>query len=107
MNRLQAARRGLELHYKPSADPFGVSASLPTYVYADQKRLRQVLMNLLSNAIKFTDEGGVTLRVTKQNKATSRDGREAYWVRFEVSDSGIGIAPGQLSAIFKPFRNEN
>ena len=61
----------------------------------------------MSNAIKFTDEGGVTLRVTKQNKATSRDGREAYWVRFEVSDSGIGIAPGQLSAIFKPFRNEN
>ena len=67
-------------------------------VHVDEKRLRQVLLNLLSNAVKFTAQGQVTLRV----QTLSADA-ERVRLRFEVEDSGIGIPPGQLQAIFEPF----
>lgn len=66
---------------------------LPAYVRADPKRLRQVLINLLSNAIKFTDHGTVRLKVHYRNELAS----------FEVSDSGIGIAPADIERILLPF----
>ena len=93
MHRLQARTRGLELHYKPVG-------CLPTYVYADQKRLRQVLINLLGNAVKFTDSGEILFSVTRLDEASDPS---ACRLRFEVVDSGIGIAPDKLSAIFEPF----
>jgi PAS domain S-box-containing protein len=67
---------------------------LPAVVRGDAQRLRQVLLNLLANAVKFTDRGQVTLRVLCS--APSR-------LRFEVQDSGVGIVPEQLEAIFIPF----
>jgi signal transduction histidine kinase len=62
----------------------------------DPARVRQILANLLSNAVKFTDEGG---------RITVRCGAEEAGSRLfvEVEDTGIGIAPEQLSAIFQPF----
>ncbi|MDO8770346.1 MAG: ATP-binding protein [Burkholderiaceae bacterium] len=71
-----------------------MAPDLPAWVRADEKRLRQVLLNLLSNAIKFTDHGLVRLRVSM-----SAPGR----IRFEVQDTGVGIAANQLELIFKPF----
>jgi signal transduction histidine kinase/CheY-like chemotaxis protein len=68
------------------------------FVSADEKRLRQVLLNLLGNAVKFTDRGEVGLRVS----IMSRTATEAR-IRFEVRDSGVGIAEDQLEAIFLPF----
>ncbi|HEV2611771.1 MAG TPA: AAA family ATPase [Noviherbaspirillum sp.] len=70
------------------------SPSLPQWIRADEKRLRQVLLNLLSNAIKFTDRGRVVLRV----RFTPPDR-----LCFEVQDTGIGIAADRLKAIFEPF----
>ena len=67
---------------------------LPSLVHTDMNRLRQVLFNLLSNAVKFTRRGTVRLEVRPV-----KDGR----VRFEVSDTGIGIAADQLHAIFTAF----
>ena len=58
-------------------------------------RLRQVLDNLLGNAFKFTARGGVSLDARRT---------EAGEVRFEVTDSGVGIPADQCSAIFEPFR---
>jgi CheY-like chemotaxis protein/nitrogen-specific signal transduction histidine kinase len=66
---------------------------LPRWVRADAKRLRQILINLLSNAIRFTDQGQVTLRVDCQSDV----------VRFDISDTGIGIAPQDQERIFMPF----
>ena len=67
---------------------------LPVVVHADLGRLRQVIFNLLSNAVKFTRQGSVRLEVRPVG-----DGR----VHFEVSDTGIGIAPGELRDIFLAF----
>ncbi|HZW25635.1 MAG TPA: YfiR/HmsC family protein [Gallionella sp.] len=71
-----------------------VGIDLPAIVRGDEQRLRQVLINLLANAVKFTDNGNVTLRV--RMVAPTR-------IRFEVQDSGLGIAADQLESIFQPF----
>ena len=86
-----------------------VSPDVPTGVYADEKRLRQVLINLLGNAIKFTEAGSVTFRVEvleKQSPA-SIDGQgipsARYKIRFQVEDTGIGMDAEHLEKIFLPF----
>lgn len=86
MMRPSAEAKGLELVYEPIG-------RLPELVRMDQNRLRQVLINLISNAIKFTDEGSVTLRVRYSGQIA----------RFEVIDTGPGIAPEDQERIFAPF----
>ena len=66
----------------------------PLTAFADGEKLRQILVNLLSNAIKFTDPGG---RIGVRSRSLGAR------VEIEVSDSGIGIAPDKLDAIFEPF----
>jgi signal transduction histidine kinase/DNA-binding NarL/FixJ family response regulator len=89
--RIEAQRKDLAFDYE-------TAGALPSVVRADEKRLRQVLLNLLNNAVKFTRQGRVNLRVT----ALDTDERRAR-LRFEVEDTGIGIAPEQLGRIFRPF----
>jgi signal transduction histidine kinase/CheY-like chemotaxis protein len=67
---------------------------LPSGIYADEKRLRQILINLLSNSIKFTKQGQVHFQVDYQKDK----------IQFQVSDTGIGIAKEELENIFLPFR---
>jgi signal transduction histidine kinase/CheY-like chemotaxis protein len=69
------------------------SGRVPAYVNADAKRLRQILINLLSNAVRFTDSGSVTLRLDHRREVA----------RFEVIDTGIGIAEEDQERIFLPF----
>ena len=76
---------------------------LPPAIRADEKRLRQVLLNLLGNAVKFTDEGYVTLHVSVDQERELPDGAKTARLLFEVTDSGVGIAPDQLERIFAPF----
>jgi CheY-like chemotaxis protein len=64
---------------------------------ADLTKVRQALFNLLSNACKFTDHGTVTLRVDRETAGG------ADWLRFAVSDSGIGMTPEQVSRLFQDF----
>ena len=71
-----------------------IGTDLPTNLYADEKRLRQVLLNLLDNAVKFTTEGQVLLRVSRQ---------DVNHLRFEVIDSGPGIAAHEQRRLFRPF----
>ncbi|MBN2006834.1 MAG: AAA family ATPase [Anaerolineae bacterium] len=74
---------------------------LPVAVYADERRLRQVLINLLNNAVKFTDHGNVVLRVAPVEDAG--DVSIDVKLHFEVQDTGVGIARADLSRIFEPF----
>jgi len=66
--------------------------------YGDDLRIRQILVNLINNAIKFTDEGGVTIKADIED----RDGSE--FLRVEVTDTGIGIAPENFDMVFERFK---
>jgi signal transduction histidine kinase/response regulator RpfG family c-di-GMP phosphodiesterase len=71
-----------------------LASDLPKVIYADEKRLRQILTNLLSNAVKFTQRGGITLTVSwHENKK----------IHFQVEDTGIGIVQENIAKIFSPF----
>ncbi len=91
---LAAEQKGLALRISKAEH-------LPSYVFLDAARLRQILFNLIGNAIKFTDSGCVMVCIRA-------DGR---WeegmlvdVSIDVSDTGVGIDPREGEAIFEPFR---
>ncbi len=82
-------------HDREIAFEVNVDERVPHWVVGDASRVKQVLGNLIGNAIKFTDRGGVWLTV-----GTGEDGR----LRFEVKDSGVGIAAADRDSIFDAFR---
>src|SRR5579875_81356 len=75
-----------------------LAPAVPHTLRGDPSRLRQVLLNLIGNAIKFTERGEVVLKVSLE----SRTSRQAF-VRFSVSDTGIGIAEQARTRLFQPF----
>ncbi len=87
----KAAEKHLELC-------FYVAPLVPQRILGDSTRLRQILVNLLSNAVKFTQEGDVCLTVEARPLDVSRTE-----IHFAIHDSGIGIAPDHLQALFQPF----
>jgi CheY-like chemotaxis protein len=78
-------------------------SDLPTGVYVDEKRLRQVLINLLGNAVKFTNHGAVTFKVKLCGYRVGDDSARIAKVRFQVEDTGVGISSEYLEKIFMPF----
>jgi two-component system sensor histidine kinase/response regulator len=87
--RAAAKRIELVIHVDPV---------VPDRLLGDFPRLNQVLMNLIGNALKFTDNGEVVLHATLEMRS-----RAGATVKFEIRDSGIGIEPGRIAAIFEPF----
>ncbi|MCU1326464.1 MAG: Histidine kinase, partial [Bryobacterales bacterium] len=75
-----------------------IAGDAPRYLRGDPNRLRQVLINLLGNSIKFTDHGGLQIRVELDPAHASRD-----WLRFAISDTGIGIPKEKVGTIFESF----
>jgi len=75
-----------------------IGERVPSHLRGDPARLRQVLLNLLGNAVKFTSEGEVGVRVTLES--LEKDGAA---LRFEVQDTGIGIAEDRLEELFQSF----
>jgi hypothetical protein len=74
------------------------SGNFPPHLHGDATRLQQAVLNYATNALKFTDSGRVTLRAIRQDESA-----ESVLVRFEVQDSGVGIAPEILPRLFEVF----
>ena len=90
---IKAHDKGLE--FLCAADP-----EVPTLLVGDPGRLRQILTNLTANAVKFTHEGEVAVRVENVQKS----GKEGFCLlRFSVRDTGIGIPPDKIGALFAQF----
>jgi CheY-like chemotaxis protein len=89
--RIRATQAGLKFTYE-------TLTPCPEVIKTDERRLRQILLNLLGNAVKFTDHGSVCFRVS----STATDASHVR-MRFEVADTGIGIAAAEVERIFDPF----
>ena len=96
--RLRATQKNLAFNYQGSPE-------LPRTVYADEKRLRQVLLELLDNGIKFTEKGHVSLiiEVLEIGKKIQFSQLSTVKIRFQIEDTGIGMTPEQLTKLFLPF----
>ncbi|MDR0440875.1 MAG: response regulator [Candidatus Accumulibacter sp.] len=88
----QAGAKELELHTE-------IVPTLPRRLIGDAKRISQILINFVNNAVKFTERGRIVLRAT----GLGNDG-ERIRLRFEVEDTGVGIAPDKLELLFRPFQ---
>ncbi len=90
----QAHKKNIQLEMQ-------IAPNLPD-ISIDERRIRQVLINLLNNAVKFTPEGGqIKLEVDRQEDQSSPN--RSAWLRFSISDTGIGIAPENIPKLFQPF----
>jgi hypothetical protein len=86
----QIRSKGLELRVHAEVFPDNLSG--------DSKRLKQALLNYADNAVKFTERGAISVRTRKVSESA-----DSVVVRFEVEDSGIGIAAEDLPKLFEPF----
>ena len=89
--KMKAEEKDLALSYS-------ISPYVPVFVKGDPTRTKQVLINLITNAIKFTPRGSVKISI----QTTDRIGNQTI-VRFDVADTGIGIAREELPKLFRPF----
>ncbi|MDM8541494.1 PAS domain S-box protein [Desulfococcaceae bacterium HSG9] len=103
MFRLRAKNKRLELLFERASD-------IPRYVRTDKVKLRQILINILNNAMKFTKTGGITVRVDAAETGFLQKTRfpqpqevAPTYLRFEISDTGPGIAPDELNKLFEAF----
>jgi PAS domain S-box-containing protein len=92
MMAVRAQEAGLELTYRIKPD-------VPAGLVGDPARVRQIIVNLTANAIKFTQEGQVTISVE-----TEKEEDPGVFLHFMVSDTGIGIPPDKIDAIFESFK---
>jgi signal transduction histidine kinase/CheY-like chemotaxis protein len=90
---VQARDKGISFQTKIDKD-------VPRLVHGDQRHIRQVLLNLLANSLKFTEHGSVVLQVRNE---TVPDQPQKPFVYFEISDTGIGIAPEAVPNLFSTF----
>jgi signal transduction histidine kinase len=95
--KIRAIEKNINLEYQSLGD-------LPTYFWADEKRLRQVLISLLDNSLKFTDHGQVILKASAIAYSPAETNSMAkQTIRFEIKDTGVGIARDELENFFQPF----
>lgn len=87
----EAGRKGVRIQ-------LDVASNLPATVLCDPLRVRHVLFNLLGNAIKFTEHGEIRIAAVWMKDAEARP-----VLRFEIRDTGIGIAPERKDRLFQPF----
>ena len=81
---------------------FFLAPGVPASAHGDSGRIRQILYNLVGNALKFTEKGGVAISVAPASRGAEL-GDERFLLRFDVADSGIGIAPEAMGNLFEQF----
>lgn len=89
----------LQLKQKPIQSRRTISDEIPDSFIGDPIRLRQILINLLGNALKFTNEGSITLKITRHDVVSN----DSVRLLFQVIDTGIGIEPEFQTEIFNSF----
>jgi CheY-like chemotaxis protein len=94
VNSMQFKAKGKNVYLTSQIDE-----TLPQNIIADKTRICQILLNLVGNSVKFTDKGGITIDL-KVIEETNNEVR----IRFEVSDTGIGIAADKINTIFESFK---
>ena len=93
----RAENKGLRIAYR-------VDKNVPPFVFADVDRLRQIVINLVDNAIKFSERGEVTVRLhVPHDKSDPNDPVSPPWLRWEVTDTGIGISSEDQARVFEAF----
>ena len=80
-----------------------IEDSVPQMVSGDKIRLRQILLNLIGNAFKFTEKGFIKVAA----KPESNGNGGSFVLRFEITDSGRGMTPEELSKLFQPYVQAN
>ena len=88
----------MRLTDKPVKFFTSIDENLPDNLLGDAVRIRQIILNLLSNAAKFTNEGQIGLSISLEKKEKTR-----IWLKFAVSDTGIGIKPEDQAKLFSDF----
>ena len=85
-----------------------IDSKLPSELFGDEIRIKQILINLLNNAIKFTHKGSVTLKIDgdiiNEKSENEKFGNEKLKLRFSIKDTGIGIRKEELEGIFCSFQ---
>jgi PAS domain S-box-containing protein len=89
--RVRSQEKGLSLSVR-------ADEAVPGTVRTDPLRLRQILFNLVGNAIKFTERGGVEVKIRPDRQENAEPA-----VSFDVTDTGIGMSPEEIAALFRPF----
>ena len=92
MISMKAENKGLSVH-------LSIENQLPSRLWGDDVRLRQVLINLMNNAVKYTEQGSVTLSVQGHTDPET----DTVSLTFHVTDTGIGIKPEDISKLFAEF----
>ncbi|MBD2176330.1 PAS domain S-box protein [Pseudanabaena sp. FACHB-1998] len=99
----QAIAKQINLQYE-------IAPNVPTTVYSDRHRLRQILLNLIGNAIKFTQIGEVKVFVSAEFQSfistqisSEISSSNKYILKFAIADTGIGIQSDQIDQLFQPF----
>lgn len=90
MMKMKAADKGLELK-------LSVDRAMPSRLWGDDVRIRQILVNLMTNAVKYTEKGSVTLKVS----ATTEE--DTAYMTFRVEDTGIGIREEDIEKLYREF----
>jgi len=80
-----------------------IDPRLPSLFFGDQARIRQILVNLIGNAIKFTSKGEIFITVVQESAAYEKNEQRGMDIAISVRDTGIGIAPEKMDAIFESF----
>ncbi len=96
MVKLKADEKGLYLKQLIAPD-------VPLYFIGDPVRVRQILLNLLNNAVKFTHQGGITVRVSSEKVSSESQTDSPSKIKFEITDTGIGISKENRDRLFKSF----